>query len=232
MDKPHDDASYPVRKTDAQWRAELDAEQYQVARHAATERPFSGRYWDHWEAGEYRCIGCGTPLFASHAKFDAGCGWPSWYEALDAQRVERLSDSSLGMTRVEIRCRRCGSHLGHVFDDGPQPTGERFCVNSAAIAFQGFPRVRMAEMEAALRTRLQPLELQIIDDSAQHIGHAGSREGGHYTVQITASAFAGLPRVARHRLVYDALSALLPQGIHALAVKARAPGEATPATPS
>lgn len=232
MDKPHDDASYPVRKTDDQWREQLDPMQYRVARQAATEQPFSGRYWDHWQAGEYRCIGCGTALFASDAKFDAGCGWPSWYQALDGECVERLVDASHGMQRIEVRCRRCGSHLGHVFDDGPQPTGERFCINSAAIDFTGFPRVSPASIEAALRARLQPTALQVIDDSQQHIGHAGAREGGHYTVVISAAAFAGLPRVARHRLVYDALSALLPQGIHALAVKASAPGEATPATPS
>jgi len=133
--KTVDDKIYPVHKTDEQWRAELDAMQFQVARRAATEQPFSGKYWDHFEAGRYRCVGCGTPLFASDTKFDAGCGWPSYTEPINAEVVERIEDRSLGMVRIEVRCNRCGSHLGHVFDDGPAPTGERFCINSAAIDF-------------------------------------------------------------------------------------------------
>ena len=133
--KALDDPSYPLHKSDAQWREQLDPMQYQVARHAATERAFSGKYWDHFEAGRYDCIGCGAPLFASHTKFDAGCGWPSYAAAIDDKAVERLRDTSHGMVRVEVRCRNCGSHLGHVFDDGPAPSGERFCINSAAIDF-------------------------------------------------------------------------------------------------
>jgi peptide-methionine (R)-S-oxide reductase len=126
---------YKVKKTDAEWKAQLDPMQFEVARHAATERPFSGKYWDHWSNGNYNCVGCGTPLFKSETKFDAGCGWPSYFEPINSEVVERITDESLGMVRVEVRCNNCGSHLGHVFEDGPQPTGERFCINSAAIDF-------------------------------------------------------------------------------------------------
>ena len=124
---------YEVKKTDAQWRAQLDPMQYEVARHAATERAFTGKYWDHWDAGKY---GCGTPLFDSGTKFDAGCGWPSYFQPINSEVVERVVDHSHGMVRVEVRCNKCGSHLGHVFEDGPEPTGERFCINSAAINFE------------------------------------------------------------------------------------------------
>jgi peptide-methionine (R)-S-oxide reductase len=131
----NDSKQYPVEKTDAQWREQLDPMQYEVARHAATERAFSGKYWDHFEPGRYDCVGCGTPLFDAATKFDAGCGWPSYAEPINADVVERVRDASHGMVRVEVRCRKCGSHLGHVFDDGPEPSGERFCINSAAIDF-------------------------------------------------------------------------------------------------
>jgi len=126
---------YPVQKTDAQWREQLDPMQYQVARHAATERAFTGKYWNHFVPGRYDCVGCGSPLFKSDSKFDAGCGWPSYAEPINSEVIERIRDLSHGMLRVEVRCRNCGSHLGHVFDDGPQPSGERFCINSAAIDF-------------------------------------------------------------------------------------------------
>jgi peptide-methionine (R)-S-oxide reductase len=132
----HDDPRYAVHKTDAQWREQLDPMQYQVARHAATERAFTGKFWDVWDDGSYRCVACGQVLFHSAAKFDAGCGWPSYSSAIEEGRVERVVDDSHGMHRVEVRCARCGSHLGHVFDDGPEPTGERFCINSAAIDFE------------------------------------------------------------------------------------------------
>jgi peptide-methionine (R)-S-oxide reductase len=126
---------YKVKKTDAEWRDQLDPMQFDVARKAATERPFSGKYWDEWGAGNYNCVGCGTPLFESATKFDAGCGWPSYSEAINSEVVERIVDKTHGMVRVEVRCNNCGSHLGHVFPDGPEPMGERFCINSAAIDF-------------------------------------------------------------------------------------------------
>jgi peptide-methionine (R)-S-oxide reductase len=135
MSDDAEDPSYPVRKSDAEWRRQLDATQYAVTREAATERPFSGRYWDHWADGAYRCVCCSAPLFESTSKFDAGCGWPSYSRPTNAELIERIEDRSHGMVRVEVRCRQCGAHLGHVFDDGPAPTGERFCINSASIDF-------------------------------------------------------------------------------------------------
>ena len=137
MNKP--EKAYPVSKTEQEWREKLDDTQYAVAREAATERAFSGRYWDHWQAGHYNCVGCGTPLFDSGTKFDAGCGWPSYWQPVNSEVIERVVDRSHGMVRVEVRCNQCGSHLGHVFEDGPAPTGERFCINSAAIDFKQNP---------------------------------------------------------------------------------------------
>ena len=125
-----------VEKTDAQWRAELTPEQYRVLRHAGTERPFTGAYWNHTADGVYTCAGCGTELFRSEGKFDSQCGWPSFFEAADESKVERREDNSHGMRRVEVLCRNCGGHLGHLFDDGPQPTGERYCINSASLNYQ------------------------------------------------------------------------------------------------
>lgn len=130
------DKNRRIEKTDAQWRKELTPEQYKVMREKGTERAFTGAYVDNHEKGMYKCAACGEPLFDSDTKFESGSGWPSFFKPLSVDAVETEEDRTHGMRRTEVMCKKCGAHLGHVFDDGPKPTGQRYCVNSISLDFE------------------------------------------------------------------------------------------------
>jgi len=125
-----------IQKSDAEWREQLSPEQYRILRQAGTERAFTGPFWNSKEKGLYRCAGCGEELFVSDTKFDSGCGWPSYFEPVKPGVVDEFRDTTHGMVRTEVRCANCGGHLGHVFPDGPQPTGLRYCINGHSMTFE------------------------------------------------------------------------------------------------
>jgi peptide-methionine (R)-S-oxide reductase len=136
MDNTKEELNDSVPTTEAGWKAKLSPEEYRILREKGTERAGTGQYDKHWDSGVYVCKGCGNELFTSNTKFDAHCGWPSFYQGIDKSKIKEVLDTSFGMSRTEVQCANCGGHLGHVFNDGPEPTGLRYCINSVSLGFE------------------------------------------------------------------------------------------------